>query len=362
MARLFVHIGGFKTGSTAIQAFLRAQRDWFAGQGCHVPIAGMDPGGRHLPLVRALVERGAPPRFARHPQALADELAAVPDKDAVISCETLETSLAKALPYLRGLGRELRVILYVRNQPQRLNSGYMQRSRMLRPDRTILDHAAAMMMSGGLHYSGWLRLPGLAPEELVFRPYTGAVRADVIADFCRTLGLASDDRPASADNQKNVSASAVGVAALRLSARLLTARNLQIDVPTRDAVVAQIGAADAALGLPAYQGFDQATFKHIADHYQGDNAWFADRVWGRDWAEIFAADSVTAAAANAIDLDADDVPDEGLRAARRIVREVRPVLLAGATPAFARRAMSVTDRASLGEHFDRIVRARRSGA
>ena len=330
MARLTLHAGGFKTGSTAIQAYLLANRDAIGAQGILLPATGADRGGRHLPLVRALTSRDVSPRLAAAPAAFAAELARTPDRDAVISCESLEESLVETLPFFRSLGREVRVILYVRHQPPWLNSGYVQESRMLRASNSFADYVVRTVLSDRLRYSTWLSRAAPGTGEIVFRPYAGAVRDDAIGDFLSVAGIDAGSLPPTRDTRRNVSMSAVGVAALRLLARLARARGVAVSVAVRNQIIREAEGADAALGLPPFQGFDAAAFDHVTRQFGGDNAWFAHRIWNRPWTDVFAADLAVAAEPTEIDLDAEPTPE--FREARRLFRTLRPRFMAAAEP------------------------------
>lgn len=306
MAKLFLHAGGYKTGSTAIQAYLMENRAVLAERGLVTPSAGADKGGRHLPLVRTIVGEEVSPKVARTPELLMKELAATPEHDVVISCETLEAQLPAALPFFRSLGRELQVVLYVRNQPQKLNSGYVQEARMLRARHSFLDSVTRALIDTRLRYSAWLTRPDISADEITFRPYSGAVRADVVGDFLQTLGVEAGDLPPAVSTRENVSMSAVGVAALRMLSRWSFDEALLVKVKARNEIVALIEQEDAALGLPPFQGFDAVLFDHITRNFHGDNQWFAQEVWGTSWADQFGDDLVPLDQPNEIDVDGDE--------------------------------------------------------
>lgn len=321
MAKLYLHAGGFKTGSTAIQEYLKANRAHLAERGLLVPEAGADNGGRHLPLVRALTQEEVSRKVAASPEAVAAELAAAPDRDAVISCEVLENVLPATLPFFRSLGREVTVVLYVRNQPQRMNSAYAQEARMLRAEHGFLDSVMRTLMDSRLRHSSWLARADLDPGEIMFRPYAGAIRSDVIGDFLATLGIDRTGLPSTEATRSNTALSAVGVAALRMLSRWAADRALTVKVPERNAIVELVEEADAALGLPPFQGFDPAAFDYVVRNYHGDNQWFAQQAWGRSWTEVFAADLVPLDSPTEIDIDGERTPE--LRQARDLFHTIR---------------------------------------
>jgi hypothetical protein len=321
MAKLFLHAGGYKTGSTAIQAYLMENRAVLAERGLVTPLAGADKGGRHLPLVRTIVGEEVSAKVARTPDLLIDELAATPGHDVVISCETLEAQLPAALPFFRSLGRDLQVVLYVRNQPQKLNSGYVQEARMLRARHSFLDSVTRALIDTRLRYSAWLVRTDLTADEITFRPYSGAVREDVIGDFLTTLGVPRADLPPPASTRENVSMSAVGVAALRMLSRWSFDEALLVKAKARNQIVEIIEQEDAALGLPTFQGFDAALFEHITRNFHGDNQWFAQEVWGTSWADQFGDDLAPLDQPNEINVDGEETTLLG--EARRVFAKAR---------------------------------------
>lgn len=327
-ARLYLHAGGFKTGSTAIQAYLARHAAALAQQGLLVPNTGMEQSGRHLPLVKALTG-GEPSRQAKAMlSAFASELAQVPEMDALISCERLETHLEEALPFFRSLGRDLIVILYVRNQPQRINSRYVQQARLLRDHGRALDYAEAAMSDPDNHYVRWLDRAELSAQTMIFRPYTGPIRDDVIADLLTTLGVPREGMSQPREVRANGSIGPVGVAALRMVIRLVRSRGLDPPRAIRKRIVTAVEEADARLALPAFQGLDDVAFRRITEHHAADNRRFAQTVWGCAWEDVFARDLNSPSACNEIDLDGDRTAE--LREARRIFRSVRPLLRGGA--------------------------------
>ena len=321
MAKLFLHAGGFKTGTTAIQEYLNENRTLLAERGLLVPEAGADNGGRHLPLIRALTKEEVSRKIAASPEAIVAELAETPERDAVISCEVLESVLPATLPFFRSLGRGLTVVLYVRNQPQRLNSAYAQEARMLRAEHSFFDSVTRALMDIRLRHSSWLSRTDVQASEIVFRPYAGAVRSDVIGDFLTTLGVDRAGLPSTETTRSNTALSAIGVAALRMLSRWAADRALTVKAGERNVIIEMVEEADAAFGLPPFQGFDTAAFDYVVRNYHGDNQWFAQQAWGRSWAEVFADDLSPLDHPNEIDIDGERTPE--LRQARELFHAIR---------------------------------------
>ena len=134
---LFVHIGFPKTGSSAIQAHLHLNRDWLLEQGMLFPETGHSPGYGHVLL------------FEDKTFSLFDELhselachQANGIRSAVLSWEGIAqlgpVKLERIAQCLEG--HELKVVGYIREQSEVIQSGYFQaakqRSQKLRGGTT----------------------------------------------------------------------------------------------------------------------------------------------------------------------------------------------------------------------------------
>ena len=132
MPRLFVHCGLHKTGTTAIQRFMRDQADTLAGAGVLYPTAGRPgrSGGHHNLAWELARDRRYDPHWGNL-ATLAQEIAGF-DGDVVLSSEDFESLLTmpdglKPLAELAAAGgRTLTPILYVRHQADYLESLYYQ--------------------------------------------------------------------------------------------------------------------------------------------------------------------------------------------------------------------------------------------
>lgn len=112
IGELILHLGDFRTGTTAIQSWLRGHGD---AHGIYYP-----PGFNHAPLAHSL---GNPDARRHHFEAMARQLATSNAPYAVISAEHFEFSdpadLADALAaYMPKQTARMRLISYVRPHPQ----------------------------------------------------------------------------------------------------------------------------------------------------------------------------------------------------------------------------------------------------
>lgn len=218
--RLTVHIGTTKTGSTSIQAFLRANRAALLQRGVLVPESLGPQDHRHAALScltfgqsgdlmtrQGLNSAEALEAFRTHTRlAFEDELKAAREKTAlrevVITSEHLQSRCNQPVNIERfrdlftaGFS-ELRILVYVRPQFDQMISLYSTTLRNGYAD-TIDDHVARHLSERYFTYfdlngilARWGRVFG--EDRLVVRPYKGLPPPDqggVITDFCDLLGL-----------------------------------------------------------------------------------------------------------------------------------------------------------------------------
>ncbi|MEB3171696.1 MAG: hypothetical protein VKK43_10005 [Synechococcaceae cyanobacterium] len=213
MPSLILHIGTAKTGTTAIQHFLAANRDALAAQGVVVPsFLGNGPNHRWLPLLAqgettrdGFTERqglGNSPEQLRAGRAakrleLRQAAGATADATWIISSEQLYTRLsARELLRLRRLLQplfeDIRVLVYLRQPLPAAISAWSTRTRSgrvspsLPPPQSfapLCDHAASLRR--------WQQVFG--QERLVVRLFDPAALrgGSLIEDFCSCSGIAN---------------------------------------------------------------------------------------------------------------------------------------------------------------------------
>lgn len=193
MSRLILHIGTHKTGSSAIQAWLSAERTSLRGQGIHYGATDRPPRPdlpKHNSLYRSLV----------HPSGDFDsEKAAILRDFQRSGCHTLvlsEEGLSE--PYFARIGRiaelreqfEIEIICFLRRQDYFLESLWNQRCREGLETRSIRDYVAA----------DHSRLLADYARKLAFWSDIGQVRAvaydetleSSVAAFAKLIGLKHD--------------------------------------------------------------------------------------------------------------------------------------------------------------------------
>jgi hypothetical protein len=191
---LVFHIGWHKTGSTSLQDFFHANREFLWKQaGIYYPLTGM-AGTSHRAFSASLKQDAESPD--RMWQQLRGELERVTDATWVlISAESLHLrqpdQLRPLLNTLPGFDR-IQIIAYVRQPDQILESWYGQRlcngDFCGRFDEFLRDIEA----SGWLDYEASLdRWRAVSPRvEVMVRPFERCQwpQGDLLQDFCNTLG------------------------------------------------------------------------------------------------------------------------------------------------------------------------------
>lgn len=191
---VLLHIGANKTGSSAIQAFLRLNAEALARHGLHVAPADLMPGstisGQHLPFFEHLREDmpfGRKIVAERIPLLLRQIPAG---ETLVISAENL-SNLNGTHELFTDVARErlLHVLLYIRRQDELLLSSWQQWGA-----KTTGDFWA--WLTGATGFRGdWRatleRWEALVPRQrITVRIYDrGALHGDIICDFLEHLGL-----------------------------------------------------------------------------------------------------------------------------------------------------------------------------
>ena len=195
-ARLFLHIGTEKTGTTSVQQYFRENRRGLLADGILYPRSFGEPGhkalvGAALPYEKCkdLGPRVEPTRLAAK---LAAQIASSKPRTVILSCEQLSSRMGARhidvlADLLGGLNVRPTVVLYLRRQDELLTSSYStavkgRRSKALVP-RVAVRHRRRY------HYlrlvRRWAaRFPD--PVVRVLEP-NQLPSTDVLADFCQVI-------------------------------------------------------------------------------------------------------------------------------------------------------------------------------
>ena len=197
MSTVYLHIGYPKTGTSSIQVFLRDNAPALQSFGYFVPLIGQGRVGGHHALVRTLIGLPVSPRQAVSEAAILSELSAAKDRAVLISSEMLSGLLgdrAQAQTLfgkLRGSHPRIVLIMYVRNQPQFLNSAYSQGVKSFRRADDFRAYLAQVLSHVDQYsYNRWIPLARDLGIELRARPFSKQIREDgIIRDYLRAVDL-----------------------------------------------------------------------------------------------------------------------------------------------------------------------------
>ncbi len=233
MAKLILHIGGARTGSTSIQSALSSSRADLERQGVLYPQTGIHHGSHHLLVVaiQGCAEPGIEPCPAFQPtlEALGDEVRASGCETVVVSSDLFQKLgnvaghpvVEANLKTFLGLFREVKVLCFLRHQVPYLESWYRFRVWWQQSSETA-DFSADVSRSLGDPYLDYRTIerfygalrPDLAFEFLSFaaarksgqlvryfyeragilRGYSGEVRTNESLSRAGTLALLARNR------------------------------------------------------------------------------------------------------------------------------------------------------------------------
>jgi hypothetical protein len=208
VARVFLHIGGPKTGTTFVQSVLWRDPDVARRQGLLLPLASVTDHYRaYLDLTGHANWSGAPGTAAGTWARLLEEIAAHPG-DTLLSTEFLvhadASHAARAVRELSALGREVHVVITARDLARFLPSQWQETIKSTRTwsfqeflretrDETSADgRAQRRLWDYAAMVATWSQ--GLPPERIhvVTVPPPSASRSLLWERFCSVVGLDPD--------------------------------------------------------------------------------------------------------------------------------------------------------------------------
>jgi hypothetical protein len=267
------------------------------------------------------------PLVARSIQALVE----TPAEAVVISSEALEGLLASqkhASEFFRRIHElklEPKLILFPRHQPQWINSSYASSVKSFRRSDSFQSCALGFAESPGARFPRWLELAEAQATELIVRPFTKEIVAEgVIPEFLRSIGINSSQfRDVEVRRNEAVGPFTVGVARDVLRSISDTGKPLTWLQAKRCKVKLAAYLGERGLADAGYCGLTTALARHIEAKLQADNDAFAQRVWGRPWANVFAGDTCEEFTPNDI-----EICQPGWFTQRRLRRAVREMTAA----------------------------------
>jgi hypothetical protein len=293
----YIHIGPHKTGTSSIQWFLKQSRAELLKHGYFVPESGTNHGAHH-----AIARKLCGQELRHHQQSagtnFARALDETPSEAVVISSEALGELLrirdyaSAFFTRIRELNLEPKLVLFVRNQSQRINSSYSSVVKTFRRSEPFQAFVRGAIQGAVFRHSPLIELADAHNAELIARPFTGKTVADgVVPEFLQAIGLAPSQFRHS-NVRRNEAAGPFTVSVARGVLRLINGTGKQLKwlqaVRCKTKLAAYLeenGLADAG-----YCGLSTALARQIETELRPGNEAFAQRVWGRPWAEIFAAD------------------------------------------------------------------------
>src|SRR5882757_4181214 len=290
----YIHVGPHKSGTTYIQWFLQENRAELLQLGYFVPESETKRGAHH-----ALAEGLAGLDVGEHREPLvARSIAAIAETPAeaiIIPSEALEGLLRNRqniqtfFNRVRELNLEPKIILFPRNQPQWINSSYADMVKTFRRSDSFEACAFGFAQSPDARFSRWIELAETQGAELIARPFSKeTLRRGVIPEFLQSIGISSSQfRDHAVRRNEAVGPFTVSVAreVLRSLGKEMTwlqTRKCKVELAR---YLRQNKCADSG-----YCGLSSALARRVEEELRSDNDVFAQRVWGKSWADVFAAD------------------------------------------------------------------------
>ncbi len=293
----YIHVGPHKTGTSSIQWFLKENRAELLKYGYFVPESGTIHGAHH-----AIVRKLCGQELRDHQQSAAENFARVlndtPAEAIVISSEALEGLLrnrdyAKAFFARIGeLNLEPKLVLFPRNQSQSINSRYSQVVKGFQRSEPFEAFVLRVTPPSSVRYSPWIELADAYGAELIARPFTREIIVrGVVGEFLLAIGI-NPSQFRHADIRRNASAGPFTVSVARGVLRSIggTGKHLKWLQMVRCKTKLAAYLWENGLADTGYCGLTTALARHIEIELQSDNDAFAQRVWRRPWAEMFAAE------------------------------------------------------------------------
>jgi hypothetical protein len=290
----YIHVGPHKSGTTSIQWFLQENRAELLELGYFVPESETKRGAHH-----ALAEGLAGLDVGEHREPLVAKsiraIAETPAEAIVISSEALEGLLRSRWHTERFFNRiaelklEPKLILFPRNQPQWINSSYASSVKSFRRSDSFQSCVLGFAESPDAGFWRWIELANTRGAELIARPFSKETMAGgVMPEFLRSIGIISSHLRDAAIRRNE----AVGPLTVSVAREVL--RSLGKPLTWLQAKRCKVALArylrENQLSDARYCGLTTAVARQVEQKLRADNDAFAQRVWGKSWVEIFAAD------------------------------------------------------------------------
>jgi hypothetical protein len=330
MRLCYIHIGPHKTGTTAIQWFLKENRAELLKYGYFVPESGTTHGAHHS-LVRQLCgqvvpehQRDAAAKFTR---AIRDTIS----EAIVISSEALDGLLVNRdyarqfFNRIRQLNLEPKLVFFPRNQPQVMNSRYTEVVKGFLRSEPFETFVHAEIQHPSFRYSHLMALAHAFSAKPIAQPFTEATTTrGVVPEFLRSIGIEPlQFQDTNVRRNPGPGPFAIGIARDVLRSMGSSGRELRWLQASRcgkelTAYLDERGVVDIG-----YCGLTTGLARQIQTEFRADNDAFAQQAWGRSWAEVFAVDVSREFKPNDFDICPPSWPVR--RRLRRAVCEMRAI-------------------------------------
>ena len=293
MTTLYLHIGHSKTGTTAQQSWLSANRDWLLARGIHYVVSeDLGVKGGHREFAKAFVDNPlpgvTPPKHTPSTlQNLADELNSVSAPNILMSSESFVlANTVRVRDYFRDVRPELeiKVIYFVRSQDELAESQYNQMVKLNREEVSGLNFARFAKVYQHMfdfhdHAEHWDSAFGV--DNILAAVFDA--RADTaIEQLLRKLPLDPDDIANAPSVELDASAQNRSLKMSSLSViRLLNT----IDVDRRFALYRRISRQLDACSPPALL-FDSDWARQYRERFSQSNEAFSARYLGQPVADL----------------------------------------------------------------------------
>lgn len=290
----YIHVGPHKTGTTSIQWFLQENSAELLAHGYFVPESETKRGAHHA-LAEALagldVGKHREPLVTRSIEAIAE----TPAPAIIISSEALEglfggrQNTRTFFKRLDELNLQPKIILFPRNQPQWINSSYASTVKSFRRSDSFEPAAYGFAASLQARFSRWIELTETHGAELIARPFNKeTLLRGVIPEFLHSIGItASHFRDRAVRRNEAVGPFTVSVA--REVLRSIGKEMTWLQAKKCKRQLADYCRQNNCLDT-GYCGLSAPLARHVEEQLRSDNDLFAQAMWGKSWADVFAAD------------------------------------------------------------------------
>lgn len=277
-----LHVGQHKTGSSAIQAAILANRHALSKRGFYVLRTGQGIDGAHHALIYWLT--GQPSRRLSRSLLRAEMGQAFPARLLISSEFAKQVIVAgdgdQLIDALRANGAgKVHLLLYVRSPFGVANATYSEATSSLsRRGLVFADYLRWLIQGSYYRYDRFLELARRPDVELTVRPYDENARRDIVGAFWGALEV---DIPVREGPRLNSSFGPVGLEAMRIVAREVGPLEHRQWWNLRERV-REVG---RSLGEQPFWGIGEGEEALLADADRRTDE-FAHAVWGRTWRDV----------------------------------------------------------------------------